>query len=586
MVQQQAEDFQYLFNNLECITSSLAPRNNTLISPYSSPSDSGIDSSSDSSSEALEVVSKVDSDNHLVPPGNAPSRQNGSLLLEASPDLSSEQGMIDADCARHDGGVTRGPLESHLQNSSKTKDSESIGTAPAQSFEPFVSLSAQELNKPLDKKLLHLKIYVDSQTMLNGMVDTGATLTSKTLEVGLADKTKLSCPLASGKLAFALGGAAKITYVNVTLAVLPCSNSCIIGCDLLRKLGILTSDYLFLNLSARNLQILEDDAIPDQYIRPNKASFKLNDPDLESSVRSLLFKYPEIFSKLPDPQGIDCPPMRIPFHDESKIVSKKFRYLPPDKLKVANEEFDTLIKNGFAVPYDGPWSSPICLVQRPDKPPRLTGDYSGADGVNELSVSVPADLPRISDVCQFLSGSHYIATLDLPKAFWQLNWHPDDQEKSAIAIPGRKIKYTRAAFGLKNVPAIFQNLMKKVFKSDGVFIYMDDIIVAAADKKSLLARLEFIFKQAAKYRIRIGLHKCSFQTKEHPIKVLGCRLKKLNLPLNLIKEKLHLSLTNLWRLLQNPSNHHNLLWKLMKFLLWIPLINLPWISRRRGHHCE
>ncbi|KAL0207837.1 hypothetical protein P9112_010424 [Eukaryota sp. TZLM1-RC] len=503
MVQQQAEDFQYLFNNLESITSSLAPRNNTLISPYPSPSDSGVDSSSDSSSEALEVVSKVDSDNHMVPPGNAPSHQNGSLLLEASPDLSSEPGMIDADCARHDGGVTRGPSESHLQNSSKAKDSESIGTALARSFEPFVSLSAQEPNKFLDKKLLHLKIYVDSQTMLNGMVDTGATvscishdllkqaklkLTSKTLEVGLADKTKLSCPLASGKLAFALGGAAKLTYVNVTLAYIPPSD-----------------------------QISSVSSLPDL----DKASFKLNDPDLESSVRSLLFKYPEIFSKLPDPQGIDCPPMRIPFHDESKIVSKKFRYLPPDKLKVANEEFDTLINNGFAVPYDGPWSSPICLVQRPDKPPRLTGDYSGADGVNELSVSVPADLPRISDVCQFLSGCHYIATLDLPKAFWQLNVHSDDQEKSAIAIPGRKIKYTRAAFGLKNVPAIFQNLMQKVFKSDGVFIYMDDIIVAASDKMSFLTRLEFIFKQAAKYRIRISLHKCSFQTKEHPIKVLG-----------------------------------------------------------------
>ncbi|KAL0214772.1 hypothetical protein P9112_006956 [Eukaryota sp. TZLM1-RC] len=315
--------------------------------------------------------------------------------------------------------------------------------------------------------------------------------------------------------------------------------------------------HLFLILSARNLQILEDEAIPDQFIPPSdqmaaisslpdldKASFKLKDPGLESPVRSLLFKYPEIFSKLPDPEGIDCPPMRIPFHDESKIVSKKFRYLPPDKLKVANEEFDTLINNGFAVPYDGPWSYPICLVQRPDKSPRLTGDYSGADGVNDLSVSVPADLPRITDVCQFLSDSHYIATLDLPKAFWQLYLHPDDQEKSAIAIPGRKIKYTRAAFGLKNVPAIFQNLTKKVFKSDGVFIYMDDIIVAASDKKSFLAKLEFNFKQAAQYRIRIGLHKCSFQTKEHPIKTPP-RLNPLPssplLPLSLNSD--HLSLT-------------------------------------------
>ncbi|KAL0214771.1 hypothetical protein P9112_006955 [Eukaryota sp. TZLM1-RC] len=154
---------------------------------------------------------------------NAPSHQNGFLLLDASPDLSTEPGMIDADCAHHDGGVTRGPLESYLQNFSKAKDPEPTGTAPALNSEPYVSFSAQELNQPIDKKLLHLKIHVDQYSVLNGMVETGATvscisrdllskaklsLTNKTLKVGLADRTKLSCPLDSGRLAFALGGAA------------------------------------------------------------------------------------------------------------------------------------------------------------------------------------------------------------------------------------------------------------------------------------------------------------------------------------------------------------------------------------------
>ncbi|KAL0222687.1 hypothetical protein P9112_002077 [Eukaryota sp. TZLM1-RC] len=234
---------------------------------------------------------------------------------------------------------------------------------------------------------------------------------------------------------------------------------------------------------------MEDESIPGQFIPPSnqvsslsalpdldKVSFLLKDPTLENSIKDLLFKYPKVFSKLPAPEGIDCPPMHIPFYDQTKIVSKKFRYLPPDKLREANEDMDVLVNNGFTVPYDGPWSSPICLFQRPGKPPRLTGDYSGAGGINDLTVPVPAELPKISDVCEFLSDSKYIPTLDLPKSFWQLNLHPDDQEKSAIAIPGRKIKYTRAAFGLKNVPAVFQNLMRSIFDSEGVFIYMDDII--------------------------------------------------------------------------------------------------------------
>ncbi|KAL0220129.1 hypothetical protein P9112_005782 [Eukaryota sp. TZLM1-RC] len=141
---------------------------------------------------------------------------------------------------------------------------------------------------------------------------------------------------------------------------------------------------------------MEDEAIPDQFIPPSncvfalsslpdldKTSFLLNNPALEQSIKNMLFKYSEVFSKLPALEGIDCPPVRIPFYDESKTVSKKFRYLPPDKLKVAHQEMDVLINNGFAVLYEGPWSSPICLVQRPGKPPRLTGDYSGAGGVND-----------------------------------------------------------------------------------------------------------------------------------------------------------------------------------------------------------
>ncbi|KAL0205331.1 hypothetical protein P9112_000638 [Eukaryota sp. TZLM1-RC] len=186
----------------------------------------------------------------------------------------------------------------------------------------------------------------------------------------------------------------------------------------------------------------------------NKAKFLLDDSSLTHNIKDLLLRYPQIFSKLPDSRGIDCPPMTIEFYDESEIVSKNARYLPPDKLRIANEQIDLLIEHRFAVPYDGPFSSPICLVQAPRKPPRLTGDYSGSDGINAKTVPIPADLPRISDVCRFLSNATYIAALDLPKAFWQLNLHPDDQPKTAISIPGRKVMFTRASFGLKNVPAI------------------------------------------------------------------------------------------------------------------------------------
>ncbi|KAL0231638.1 hypothetical protein GEMRC1_011042 [Eukaryota sp. GEM-RC1] len=213
--------------------------------------------------------------------------------------------------------------------------------------------------------------------------------------------------------------------------------------------------------------------------------------------------------------------MRIPFADESRIVSRPPRNLSPEKLEIANKEFDDLLKKNFAVPNETKWSSPICLVTYADKAPRLTGDFSGKNGINDLSLTLEANLPKIADILPVLSKAKYIATLDLPKAFWQVKRHPDDVKKASLSIPGRSISFTRAAFGLKNVPAFFQNLMVSFF-ADDIFIYIDDIIVCSEDFSDLLAKLRKILLKARDKRVRFGLRKCDFITYKSKIEILGC----------------------------------------------------------------
>ncbi|KAL0231473.1 hypothetical protein GEMRC1_010877 [Eukaryota sp. GEM-RC1] len=213
--------------------------------------------------------------------------------------------------------------------------------------------------------------------------------------------------------------------------------------------------------------------------------------------------------------------MRIPFADESRIVSRPPRNLSPEKLEIANKEFDDLLKKNFAVPNETKWSSPICLVTYADKAPRLTGDFSGKNGINDLSLTLEANLPKIADILPVLSKAKYIATLDLPKAFWQVKRHPDDVKKASLSIPGRSISFTRAAFGLKNVPAFFQNLMVSFF-ADDIFIYIDGIIVCSEDFSDLPAKLRKILLKARDKRVRFGLRKCDFITYKSKIEILGC----------------------------------------------------------------
>ncbi|KAL0206981.1 hypothetical protein P9112_012692 [Eukaryota sp. TZLM1-RC] len=248
----------------------------------------------------------------------------------------------------------------------------------------------------------------------------------------------------------------------------------------------------------------------------------LDDIRDEERLVVLLEKYRNVISGLPHPDGIDCQPMTIPFYDENKVVKRKPRRLNPEKQRVAEEIFNELIRNGFAVPAKSQFSSPICLVIYPDhRKPRLTGDFSGIGGVNDLTKPVEANLPRISDILEFLSKANYRATLDLPKAFWQLKIAEEDIDKTTVSIPGMSISFKRACFGLKNVPAVFQNMMMEIFDSDGVFIYIDDILIVASTLDEFLSRVGTVLERAKRFRVNLGLPKCSFTTCKHEIKILG-----------------------------------------------------------------
>ncbi|KAL0208382.1 hypothetical protein P9112_010969 [Eukaryota sp. TZLM1-RC] len=104
--------------------------------------------------------------------------------------------------------------------------------------------------------------------------------------------------------------------------------------------------------------------------------------------------FSEVFSETPNRTGIDCNPLTIPFRNENAIVHKPARRLNSSKMEIATKKFDELIEMGYAVESNCKFSSPIVLVIYPDgKKPRLTGDFSGKNGVNAHTISVEPDLP-------------------------------------------------------------------------------------------------------------------------------------------------------------------------------------------------
>ncbi|KAL0210665.1 hypothetical protein RCL1_005101 [Eukaryota sp. TZLM3-RCL] len=418
----------------------------------------------------------------------------------------------------------------------------------------------QTVSRPINSgSFLQLQILINDVSV-TGTIDTAASCSviSKDLAMSCSmefvtdsieylsanNVTTSSLGSAQGVLTFRLGNIANLVRVSHSLPVIPGSNILLIGTDILTSLGLLNEDGVFIKLNREHSVILQDEAkfdhlipittadelFPDQIsadfltkLAESDCEITLDDPNKQTRLIKVLESFSEVFQSKPHPDGINCPPMEIPFHSEDVVVKMKPRNLNPNKLRIARDIFTDLVNSGFAYfTKDSKFGSPIVLVTYPDhRKPRLTGDFSGATGVNANTKTVVPNLPKISDILEFLSSAQFSGTLDLPKAFWQLDVAIKDQEKTILVIPGMSIAFRRACFGLKNVPAIFQNIMMEIFDIPGVFIYIDDVIIADSSFDGFLDKIRTVLHRAKLKRVNLGLNKCRFSSSNHPFKILG-----------------------------------------------------------------
>ncbi|KAL0223071.1 hypothetical protein P9112_002461 [Eukaryota sp. TZLM1-RC] len=61
----------------------------------------------------------------------------------------------------------------------------------------------------------------------------------------------------------------------------------------------------------------------------------------------------------------------------------------------------------------------------------------------------------------------------------------------------------------------------EIFQIDGVFIYIDDIIIIGSTLQQFLERIQRVLQCARDRRVNIGLKKCKFVTDKQPIDILG-----------------------------------------------------------------
>ncbi|XP_065318831.1 uncharacterized protein LOC135926829 [Gordionus sp. m RMFG-2023] len=162
--------------------------------------------------------------------------------------------------------------------------------------------------------------------------------------------------------------------------------------------------------------------------------------------------------------------------------------------KEINEELDKWVNDGIIFPVEySEWATPLVPVKKSNGKLRLCADFRVT--LNKWVVEVKYPLPRIEEIMENLKGAKYFSKVDFSSAYLQF-LKEEIRKLLTITTPKGLFAFCRLPFGLSVSASIFQRTMASVFQGlEGVFYYMDDVLITGVTPEQHNQRLEEVFKR-------------------------------------------------------------------------------------------
>ena len=175
----------------------------------------------------------------------------------------------------------------------------------------------------------------------------------------------------------------------------------------------------------------------------------------------------------------------------TKPTAAKARRMFGPKLEAARHEIDTMLKLGIIRPSKSEWASPLHVVPKGDGSFRPCGDFRE---LNAATIPDRYPVPHLQDFTNCLKNAKIFSKIDLARAFHQIPLSKTAIPKTAITTPFGLFEFVRMPFGLCNAAQAFQRFINMVTNGlEGVYVYIDDILVISEDMQEHETRLRKLF---------------------------------------------------------------------------------------------